>query len=368
MPLGPLTTDLVERLLRPDGRPRPPGEHRELLRRLHAASCLPVFYHYCKRRDLPLPDFARRAWKRHRTRQLLYRRELVDVLELLDDLPVAVLKGEPLAEMLFDDGRLRLSVDIDLLVAPADLDDALARLADAGWTPPDPDAPFDAWGNNQRRLSHEQRDSKLEVHWRIAYPYVPAPATDELLDHLHHVDLRDHPVPTLDVEHTLVQICYNFHHDQGTLKALLDTTAWLDRYADTADLATVTDTLERHAALGLLAWPLETLRHLDLDPPPAVDRLPAPPNNRAVSHLARRTARHLHRRYLDLAPPTALDQLAADLKPLGTLAGTLRQSVGLTVFSDWHRHPRRLLEPVVLGRHRFGRRLAELLGLPDRPD
>jgi hypothetical protein len=192
-------------------------------------------------------------------RQAVYRPQMTRIADTLAGIVFVILKGEPLAKMLFDDATLRYSSDIDLLVRPRDIDPTLDRLFAEGWHTL-PDSSFDAWCNNQRMLKHDDHPATLEVHWRIAYPDVPAPHADICLRHRTTIQLDDGAeLPTLDIPWTLIQLCYNFHHDNGPLKGLIDITAWLDTFGDDtpdSQFNRLLQTLRRHHATGLLYWPL----------------------------------------------------------------------------------------------------------------
>lgn len=341
---------------------------------LHRAGCLAIYYQWAKTHDHPLSDRARQLWRQHRMRQAVYRREMADLADTLADIDYVVLKGEPLAKMLFDDAKLRYASDIDILVTPEAIDDTLERLVAEGWHTL-PDSSFDAWCNNQRMLQHDDRPSALEAHWRIAYPDVPAPDARTCLRHRTTVELSDGVrLPTLDVEWTLVQLCYNFHHDQGSLKGLIDITAWFETFGDSADLTVPLHTLQRHGAAGLLYWPLETLRRLGVDLNPAATQLHRQskpdansPTALTLPLLAESTTRAIHDTFIAPTDPTALDDLIADHHALRTLHNCLQRAATNLAFTDWHRHPTRLLNPILLARHTPGRTLAKLLNLPDHP-
>jgi len=357
----PRTTDLLEAILRPDGAARPPDERAELFDRLHRAGCLPVFYAYCRHIDHPIPSATHDRWRTHRTRQTLYRAELAEIAECLDGLPWVVLKSEPLSKLLYGDGRLRYSSDIDLLVRPSNLESAVDRLTGLDYRERNPGA-REAWCNNQARLVHAGRGSSLEVHWHIAYPYVPAPASDVLLDRRVELELDGVALPVLDTQSTLLQICYNFHHDQGTLKSLFDVAGWLDRFAGDTELEAIEDRFRKVCARALLDWPCRVLESFATAPAvfETTDTRPA------VDCWTAETVRRIRGRYIQLRD-AALENLRRNYKPLRTLTHATRRSLSLLLFSDWAEHPSRLLRPLILGRHRIGRCIADALDLPADP-
>jgi hypothetical protein len=92
-------------------------------------------------------------------------------LEILSRLEAAgiralPLKGSMLARQIYGDMAARSSMDIDILVAPEDLSDAVAAVAQLGWR-----WMTDAWRPDGRPLLHETLVHPalppVELHWRV---------------------------------------------------------------------------------------------------------------------------------------------------------------------------------------------------------
>lgn len=106
-------------------------------------------------------------------RQLVQTRAAVGALQARD-IPVAVIKGPPVALAIYGEAGVRRSVDIDLLIDRADLDRAGAVLERSGYERSEP--PRDApprqvraslrhgkdWG-----FDHFGSDTGIELHWRL---------------------------------------------------------------------------------------------------------------------------------------------------------------------------------------------------------
>jgi hypothetical protein len=96
------------------------------------------------------------------------RAHLAEALGALRGIPVVALKGPLLGERLYPDPRARPSTDLDLLVAPAELDRAAAALATAGWRAPTTRA--EAWYRRHHHHLHLERAGApvVELHFRAA--------------------------------------------------------------------------------------------------------------------------------------------------------------------------------------------------------
>ncbi|MFB6262401.1 MAG: nucleotidyltransferase family protein [Bradymonadaceae bacterium] len=318
--------------------------------RLIEAGCLPPAYLYAHRTDRPLPPSAREAWKRHLMRQSIYRREVGRLLAAVEPLPVAVLKGEPLSWQLFDDGRARQSADLDLIVLPDDVGRAIEVARELGYRS-QYDHPVDPAATNQWRGLHRRHEAMLEIHWRLDFPDVPTPPTRELLARATIVDCDGLDVPALSLPDACLAVAYKFHRDFGSLKALLDAAAFVDRHGPPIEHVDVVERARALNAESLTDWPLETLRLFSShDPGPRL----AP--DRAVTELfGRLAARLLEREFVDLAPPGPIARLLRSHPALFGFGRQLRRAASLVMFSDWHEHPERALHPLLFGRSRIGR-------------
>ena len=150
-------------------------------------------------------------------------------------IPVAVLKGPPLAMLAYGDIGLRHSKDNDLLVEPERVIDAARQIEAAGyvrvkphpaWTPDD----IDAWRDVSKNFEYvlPASGAQLELHWRLTdNPYL----TLEQLrrDTLQRVALTPQAaLPTLAADDLLLYLCvHGAGHTWFRLKWLADVAALL---------------------------------------------------------------------------------------------------------------------------------------------
>ena len=229
-----------------------------------------------------------------------------------------VLKGPLLARRLHGDEGLRETNDLDLLVDPARIDQAVAITGELGYRA----EPLDG----RPELHHTLRDpdgklTRIELHWRI--DWWEDDFSHELLDRSVPVvgDLRE-PQPEDDLAALLL-----FYARDGLfgLRAPADLAAWWDRYGEGASGSVLARHWERHPALRR---PL--LAAVD-----AAERVAGVPAERLLPPSARQTART--RVAVALASPSGAgdpDQLAANaalvdqlLSPPGGQRAALRRHV-----------------------------------------
>jgi len=92
------------------------------------------------------------------------------ITELLADvrIPSAPLKGPMLGEAIYGDPGRRLSSDIDLLVAPEQLDDAVEAVRGIGYEPPNDHVRHDGLPLLHFAMLHSRGDlPPVELHWRV---------------------------------------------------------------------------------------------------------------------------------------------------------------------------------------------------------
>lgn len=238
-----------------------------------------------------------------------------------------VLKGPLLARRLHGDEGLRETNDLDLLVDPARIDEAVAIAGELGYRA----EPVDPGGRADDRpdLHHTLRDpdgrlTRIELHWRI--DWYEDDFSRELLDRSApgDGDLRE-PRPEDDIAALLL-----FYARDGLfgLRAPADIAAWWDRYGAGAGAFALAHHWERHPALrrALLAASV------------AAERVAAVPAQRVLPPSARPGART--RVAVALASPSGAgdpDRLAANaslvdhlLSPQGGQRAAVRRHVLLT--------------------------------------
>ncbi len=235
----------------------------EVLRRATQYSVFPLVYSVLKERGVELPAWAHVSRREHIVNVAMLRQEITEVTRLLaSDVPSVLLKGEPLGRLLFDDPHKRGTGDIDLLVDPDHVETVWRRLESAGYRVDKHETPR-TWTYNQFALTHPQKMTTVEIHWATAFPQMPSLSVDRLFAQTNPVELStDLTVQTLIPEHLLFQLAYHYHQHEGFLKGLIDITAWLDRYEDTADWAKISEIARELGVSGVLQWPLHTIYKL----------------------------------------------------------------------------------------------------------
>lgn len=342
---------------------------RRLLDRAAERGAFPILYRYLTWRGESLAPTARSRWVRHVARLALYRTELARTVTVLSSAtPMVVLKGEPLAKLLFGDGRLRNTTDMDLLIAPDSVDEAIALLEPLGYRPVR-EAAAKTWAYNQVALVHERFGTIVELHWRIAFPHLNSPSAVELLERTYPVAIGDggaiETYETLRPELLFLHLCYHFHQHCGFFKGLLDVAGWLDRFEHEADLDEIARLADRLGVGGVVQWPLHTLAQLTGHR----SRLLRGDIDVCVRAWAAYSAAKIERDFVEVRPQAAvgrwLDQNSFGAKVLTTVG----QGLSMSVADGWRRKAITGIKPMVLGPHRLGRAVfagLQRLGWADR--
>jgi Uncharacterised nucleotidyltransferase len=154
-----------------------------------------LLVHECERARAVVPTAVREDAARHHAVATVWHAHLLASLDALGDLfsrallHVTSLKGPLLGERLYPEGALRPSVDLDLLVAEADLERAVTTLETAGWyADAGPTAVYSREHHHHLQLRREGHPP-LELHFRarVAFGTV-MPAADLVR--------RSQPTPT----------------------------------------------------------------------------------------------------------------------------------------------------------------------------
>ncbi|MFP4600463.1 MAG: nucleotidyltransferase family protein [Persicimonas sp.] len=344
-----------------------PGQQAALYDRAAERGVLPILYRYASWRGESPPESAKEQWRRHVARLALYRRELSRTVAVLGKLgPVVVLKGEPLARLLFGDALMRNTTDMDLLITPDRVGEAVRVLEPLGYLPMH-DARAKPWTYNQLALIHRQYGTVVELHWRIAFPHLPSPPAKQLLAETTPVAVDSNTYRTLRPELLFLHLCYHFHQHRGFLKGLLDITGWLDRFEDSADLEEIAQIADRLGVGGVLQWPLHTLAHFA----GYRSRLMRHDVDMCVRSWAAYSSAKLEREFVELRPTGAVGRFLDEQSFGAKLLTSIAQGLSMTVADGWHRKATTAIKPVILGPHRLGRAVfssLERLGAVDRDD
>ena len=182
------------------------------------------------------------------------------------EIPLVLLKGEPLEELLFGGEYSRSTGDVDLLILPGDLELARERLAGLGYRRARDEDPR-MWSHNQEAWRHQTLGVIVELHWSLAEPGVPQPSLHELFSTSEGYCFENLEVPYLREDWLFLHLVLHFHHHMGFAKGLLDIAAWCERYGEkyAADEKKKEEFLDRMRSLGMygmVQWPLHTIEAL----------------------------------------------------------------------------------------------------------
>ncbi len=340
-------------------------ERARLVERAAERGVLPIVYRFLKATGEPLPRSASEYWRQHLARLALYRAELGRVIDVLSPLaPIVVLKGEPLAWLLYSDGTMRNTTDMDLLILPQAVDTAVEALADLGYQPAH-GARSKTWTYNQIALSHHTYGTIIELHWRIAFPHTDSPPIGDLLAETRSIAVGDRHFETLRPELLFLQLGYHFHQHLGFLKGLLDIAGWIDRFEDSADLDEIRDWQDRLGIGGIVQWPLHVLDRFA----GYRSRLYDPGADRIARAWAAWTCAQFERDFIELRPHSGLSRWLQAQSFGAKVAGAALQALSMTVVDGPARKLRSAISPLILGPHRLGRAVfggLERLGVVDR--
>jgi len=207
----------------------------------------------------PVARALREAYLRTAARNMLLRQALSRVLAALrrDAIPVIVLKGAHLMEVVYDTIALRPMSDIDVLVRRSDVRRAEADLAALGYALAAP--------SPARRRHYEEshfhlpfrgpRGVVVEVHWDLAEPADPVRMDlDGLWERARPVTLAGVDALALSPEDLILHLCFHAayqHRFEMGLRPLYDIAETIRRFEDDLDWRR----LERTAAAwGVARW------------------------------------------------------------------------------------------------------------------
>lgn len=240
------------------------------------------------RRLLTLRDFAVRS--RQVSRLAVLDAAAVEAIEALHaaGVNVLMLKGAALARTLYRDGEVRGQQDVDLLVAPGDLDAAGAVLSKLGYRSYSEERGIVGWTEHADvwwRTKEGFGNVIVDLHWRMdGCEVAPERAWDVLFARRGRVELGGRAVPTFD--RTGLALNLGLHaaeHGAEDLKAMGDLERGLERlprhtWADAAALAGELRATETFAG-GLRMVPAGTA---------LADALGLPMGERVLADIARR--------------------------------------------------------------------------------
>ena len=197
----------------------------------------------------PLSGVVDEQVKQARRRGLLFGYLTSELCSSLEDSGIEVmpLKGVSMAERIYGDSGLRSTQsDIDLLVRPDDLQNAVTALTARGCQVLD----NVDWGNglphyHSSLVIAEPVTARIELHWRLHW-YEQRFATGMLARSRAEADLRI-PEPIDELFSLLLIFVRDGYFG---LRIAADVAAWWDRYGDRIPAASIEPLVEEHPELG----------------------------------------------------------------------------------------------------------------------
>jgi len=165
-----------------------------------------------------------------RLRQPRLEAALADSLGALASgaVPCALLKGPFLGERLYGEAALRPSVDLDVLVAAADLDRATDALGGAGWRVPGGPTPRWLRRHHHHLVLHRPGAPDLELHFRALVGFGGTLPSEDLLGRAAPSEFRGKAVRLLAPEDEALYLAVHAAaHGLGRLLWLVDLKALL---------------------------------------------------------------------------------------------------------------------------------------------
>jgi hypothetical protein len=151
------------------------------------------------------------------------RAVLTEVLAIFGgrQIPCAPLKGPLLAARLYDEFTLRPTTDVDVLVAPSDLDRAIDALQSAGARPPEP-ASYRYHRVHHHHVNSVLRGVLVEIHFRASSNFGTIIPAEPLLARATQAVVDGALVPVLDPTDELVCLAVNAAAHRFRAVLLLD--------------------------------------------------------------------------------------------------------------------------------------------------
>jgi hypothetical protein len=237
----------------------------------------------------------REAFLMNGARNALLFQDLAQVLTALrqDGIPVVVLKGAHLAELVYAQRALRRMGDIDLLVRRPDLARTAGLLRQMGysWEIEDPEA----WLDKGVPTNHlppflKPPHPRIEVHWTINWA-CPAPL-ESLWRRVRPATLGGADALVLSPADLVLHLCMHAEQDgfERGLRPLCDLSATLERYGGEIDWDCVQSTAREGQAENCVYLALRLAKELLQAPVPAAVLRALEPHDEAADWLAQASA------------------------------------------------------------------------------
>lgn len=232
-----------------------------------------------------------------------------------EGIPVILLKGLWLGEVVYRDLKARSTGDIDLLLHPEDMPRFTKLVQKLGFdVPPGTDNICDiAASQNEFPLIHPQQKSYFDLHWSITHPEIEKPVDEEKLWARSEVwTIAGMPCRSLCLEDHLLYLCFHaaIHHQFVYVgpRALLDVAVLIANPPRTIDW---TDLVQRAQELGWVrgVWLMLDLVRLHLGVHAPLDVMqalrPSGPDDSTI-HAVAMTAMFVDQQHLHKLPPSLI--------------------------------------------------------------
>ncbi|TXD34053.1 nucleotidyltransferase family protein [Lujinxingia vulgaris] len=308
----------------------------------------------CQR--LPAVGVVVRERLRLTAQMALVREATLEVARLFGGLKCLILKGYPLASVLFGEGSLeRVSADVDVLVLPGDREEACARLRLAGYVPAADEAPRE-WAYNQHAWRHHTTGVLVELHWAVGFPELPHLGVGRCLLEAEVVELRGVEVGVPSATWGMVQLAVHLQQHLGFARGLLDLAAYVDAFGDEATFFKEVEALARGCGVwGVVSWGLRALEVL-VGRKGAFEGLE---RGGAVEAWARLSAESARGCLTGEAPGRWGGTVAAVMPEVGSVPAILLRAATMLVLDRPAMRLRGALYATLLGPHEAGRVLSK---------
>jgi hypothetical protein len=169
---------------------------------------------------------------------VLLSNELVSILETFNKRGIAVipLKGNVLAEMIYDNPALRISADMDILVHLEDKSQAGALINSLGYQQM---TEIPHWDHRFHEVPYQKQSAfplVLELHWDLEDRRLATITNEEIWRRAQLQEFQGSPTMVLSPEDNLLFLSNHLtKHDDELLKFLVDIAELLKKYQDILD-------------------------------------------------------------------------------------------------------------------------------------
>jgi len=221
----------------------------EILARAIACDLAPLLYYRLK--DLHavrlVPPAAverlKKIYQWHTARNMNFYAKLQEVREAFarEKIPLILLKGAVLADLVYGNIALRPMRDVDILVKKNDLDAADELLGRLGYTPNEAYRPEEWFRNFHHNIPYLSRDRSLvlELHHNIVLPAAPITiAAEDLWQDARTVEVMNETALVLSPEKLILHLCVHLAYDDRfyrSLRSLTDIAATIAFHKESID-------------------------------------------------------------------------------------------------------------------------------------